>query len=86
MDVCVGGLVLGLMVSIKIICYSIRGLRGLVKRMEVLNLVRDKRPWFLCIQKTKIEMIDGFVRVYLFRVSIVLGFLFVLQLKPHVDF
>jgi len=55
----VGGEVGGVWkVSMKIITYNARGLGGGDKRVEVRRLVHEKRPMVLCIQETKLEMIN----------------------------
>jgi len=55
----VGGEVGGVWkVSMKIITYNARGLGGGDKRVEVRRLVHEKRPMVLCIQETKLGMIN----------------------------
>jgi len=45
----------------KIISWNIRGLEGFEKRREVCQLVREKKPFILCIQETKLSVFDGLV-------------------------
>jgi len=46
----------------KIISLNVRGLGSFEKRREVRNLVREKNPFILCIQETKLAIFDDFVR------------------------
>jgi hypothetical protein len=48
----------------KIISWNVRGLGGSEKRREVSQLVREKKPFILCIQETKLSIIDGLVNLY----------------------
>jgi len=45
-------------VSMKILTYNARGLGGGEKRVEVRRLVSEKRPMVLCIQETKLELVN----------------------------
>lgn len=45
----------------KIMSSNVRGLGGFEKRGEVCKLVREKQPFILCIQKTKLPMFDALV-------------------------
>jgi len=42
----------------KIISWNIRGLGSFEKRREVCNLVREKKLFILCVQETKLSVID----------------------------
>ncbi|GAU21183.1 hypothetical protein TSUD_11000 [Trifolium subterraneum] len=42
----------------KIISYNIRGLGSCVKRREILNIVKEKKPDILCIQESKMNCVD----------------------------
>jgi exonuclease III len=42
-----------------IILWNVRGLGTVEKRKEVRNLVRDKGPFILCIQETKLSVCDA---------------------------
>jgi len=42
----------------KLVSWNIRGLGGLKKRKEVRSLVKEKRPWILCLQETKLQKCD----------------------------
>jgi len=50
-----------LLFKMKIISWNVRGLGGFEKRRETCHLVRDKKPFILCIQKTKLAVLDDFV-------------------------
>jgi len=41
-----------------------QGLGGYEKRREVGQLVREKNPFILCIQETKLSVFDGMVYKY----------------------
>jgi exonuclease III len=41
-----------------VLSYNARGLGGGEKRMEIRNLVRDKHPFVLCIQESKMSVVD----------------------------
>jgi len=41
-----------------VLSYNARGLGGGEKRVEVQNLVRDKHPYMLCIQESKLSAVD----------------------------
>ncbi|GLT62037.1 hypothetical protein SLA2020_347040 [Shorea laevis] len=43
----------------KIVSFNVRGLGGVLKRMEVGKLVRVERPDFLFLQETKLEVVDN---------------------------
>jgi hypothetical protein len=45
----------------RIVSWNVRGLNGLEKRKEVKELVREKVPFVLCIQETKLQLIDDFL-------------------------
>ncbi|PNY13834.1 cysteine-rich receptor-like protein kinase [Trifolium pratense] len=45
-------------VVMKIISYNIRGLGSCVKRREILNIVKEKKPDIMCIQESKMECMD----------------------------
>jgi len=47
--------------SMKIISWNIRGLGSFEKKREVRNLVREKNPFILCIQETKLSVFDSIV-------------------------
>jgi exonuclease III len=42
----------------RIISYNIRGLRGLAKKKEIQKLISSQKPKVLCIQETKMEVIE----------------------------
>jgi exonuclease III len=42
----------------KYISYNIRGLGSWEKRKEIQKLVKQHRPWILCVQETKLEVIN----------------------------
>jgi len=42
----------------KVMSYNVRGLGGVEKRSEVCRLVREKVPFVLCIQESKLAMVD----------------------------
>ncbi|XP_024628654.1 DNA-(apurinic or apyrimidinic site) endonuclease-like [Medicago truncatula] len=45
----------------RVVSWNVRGLGGLEKRKEVKELVKEKAPFVLCIQETKLQLIDDFV-------------------------
>ncbi|MCH79554.1 cysteine-rich receptor-like protein kinase [Trifolium medium] len=45
----------------KILSWNIRGLGGMEKKKEVRDLVKEKNPWFLCLQETKLGVCDDFL-------------------------
>jgi len=45
-------------VLMKILSYNVRGLGGGEKRVEVRRLVSDKHPFVLCIQESKLGVVD----------------------------
>jgi len=63
----------------KITFWNVRGLGSFEKRKEVWKLVGEKKPYILCLQESKLQMLDGFVcsslwgsspHGYLFRSSV----------------
>jgi len=44
----------------KIISYNIRGLGSFEKKKEIQKMVKFYRPWILCVQQTKLEIINDF--------------------------
>ena len=46
------------LVQMKIVSYNVRGLRGFEKISEVKRLVTDKKPVVLCLQETKLSVVD----------------------------
>lgn len=42
----------------KLISWNIRGLGGVEKKREVCQMVREKKPFILCIQETKLPVFD----------------------------
>jgi exonuclease III len=42
----------------KIISYNIRGLGGVEKRSEVKRLVLEKKPFVICLQETKMGVVE----------------------------
>jgi len=62
----------------KIISYNDRGMGGGEKRREVQRLVRERKPWVVCIQETKLEVVDDFLCRSLW-VHLLLVFLLSLQ-------
>jgi len=44
----------------KILSYNVRGLGGLDKRKEVRRLVSEKSPFVLCIQESKMCVVNDF--------------------------
>lgn len=45
----------------KIISYNIRGLGGLAKKKEILNIIKAPKPTFMCNQETNMEVMDRYV-------------------------
>ena len=45
----------------KVVSYNVRGLGGLEKRSEVRRLVQEKNPFVLCIQESKLGVVDDYV-------------------------
>jgi exonuclease III len=45
----------------KLVSWNVRGLGGFEKRREVSRLVREKQPFILCIQETKLAVLDDYV-------------------------
>lgn len=48
-------------VAMKMITYNVRGLGGFEKRNEVRRLVYEKQPYVLCVQETKLPVVDAAV-------------------------
>ena len=48
----------GLLFIIRILSYNVRGLGGFEKRREIKRLVSYKKPFFLCLQETKLFTVD----------------------------
>jgi len=44
--------------TMKIISWNVRGLGSFEKRRDVCQLVRGKKPFILCIQETKLPVVD----------------------------
>jgi exonuclease III len=44
--------------SMKVVSYNARGLGGGEKRVEICRLVNEKHLFVLCIQETKMSVID----------------------------
>ena len=49
------------MVSMKVLSYNARGLGGGEKRVEVRRLVDEKNLFVLCIQESKLSVIDDWL-------------------------
>jgi len=47
--------------AMRIVLWNVRGLGGLEKRKEIKELVKEKVPFVLCIQETKLQLIDDFL-------------------------
>jgi len=47
-------------IVMKLLSWNVRGLGGAVKKREVSHLVREKKPFILCIQETKLQVLDAF--------------------------
>jgi len=47
--------------AVRIVSWNVRRLGGLEKRKEVKELVRENVPFVLCIQETKMQLIDDFL-------------------------
>lgn len=45
----------------KIISWNVRGLGGFEKRREVKQLVREKNPFILCLQESKLSVVNDLV-------------------------
>jgi len=45
----------------KLLSWNVRGLGGAAKRREVSHLVRENKPLVLCLQETKLSVLDAFV-------------------------
>lgn len=48
-------------ISMKIITFNIRGLGGLVKKKEMQKVVREQKPDLLCVQETKMGVVDRLI-------------------------
>jgi len=48
-------------IAMQLLSWNVRGLGGAEKKKEVCNLVREKKPFVLCIQETKLPVFDAFV-------------------------
>jgi len=49
------GMVVGVRVCVmRLVSWNVRGLGGLEKRKEVKDLVKEKLPFVLCLQETKL--------------------------------
>lgn len=57
------------MLSMKVVSFNARGLGGGEKRAEIRRLVNEKHPFVLCIQETKLSVIDDWIIKYLWAVS-----------------
>jgi exonuclease III len=49
-------------VVMKIISWNVRGLGGFEKKREVSRLVREKNPFILCLQESKLSAVNNMVR------------------------
>jgi exonuclease III len=49
-------------VVMKIISWNVRGLGGFEKRKEVSQMVREKNPFILCLQESKLSIVNDLVR------------------------
>ena len=49
------------LVFMKLLSWNVRGLGGAAKRREVSHLVRENKPFILCLQETKLPLLDAFV-------------------------
>ena len=47
--------------AMKLLSWNVRGLGGVEKRREVSALVRERKPFILCIQETKLPVFDASV-------------------------
>jgi len=57
-----GGVVVGVRVCVmSLVSWNVWGLGGWEKRKEVKDLVKEKLPFVLCLQETKLQLIDGFL-------------------------
>jgi hypothetical protein len=45
----------------RIITWNVRGLGGYEKKQEVRNLINEKKPSIICLQETKLSVIDDFI-------------------------
>jgi len=45
----------------KVFCYNARGLGGFEKRAEVRRFIQDKHPFVVCLQESKLSVIDDFL-------------------------
>jgi len=44
----------------KVISYNVIGLGGIEKRAEVLRLIQDKQPVVICLQESKLNVLNDF--------------------------
>ena len=51
----------GRVCEMRLLSWNVWGLGGLEKRKEVKGLVREKHPFVLCLQETKMQSIDDFI-------------------------
>ena len=49
------------MVVMHIISWNVRGLGGFEKRREVSHMVREKNPFILCLQESKLYVVNDLV-------------------------
>jgi len=47
-------------VEMKIMSYNVRGLGGFEKRSEVRRFIQDKQPYVVCLQESKLSLVDEF--------------------------
>nr|ABD32574.2 Endonuclease/exonuclease/phosphatase [Medicago truncatula] len=45
----------------KILSYNVRGLGSFEKRAEVRNFIREKNPFVVCLQESKLSMVDDYI-------------------------
>lgn len=58
-----GGVAVGVRVcAMRLLSWNVRGLGGLEKRKEVMELVKENMSFVLCLQETKMQLIDDFLR------------------------
>jgi len=48
-------------VEMKILSYNVRGLGGFEKRAEVRRFIQDKQPFVVCLQQSKLTLVDEFI-------------------------
>ena len=49
------------MVKMKILSYNARGLGSFEKRAEVRNFIREKHPFVVCLQESKLGMVADYI-------------------------